>query len=66
MKGRELLLSLGYGNFPELLEVVHESEGGLAGAGAGGLVTLFNLSVSVHDEFADLRLDFCDELFHCV
>ena len=64
MVGSELLLGLGYGNFPELLEIVHKSEGGLAGAGTGSLVSLLNLGVSIHDESVEFFLDLCDKLFH--
>ena len=60
----KLLLSFGDGNFPELLEILHEIKSGLAGTGASSLVTLFNLSVSIHDESLNLGLDLCDKLFH--
>ena len=60
----DLLLGFSHGNLPELFEVLHEGESSLAGACASGLVTLLNLSISVHDEVVDLFLDFCNELFH--
>lgn len=61
-----LLLGLGYGNLSEFLEILHEFESGLAGAGAGGLVTLFYLSVSVLYEHVDRFLDLGDEILHFV
>lgn len=61
-----LLLGLLNGNFPEFLEILHEFESGLAGACAGGLVTLFYLSVSVLYEHVDRFLDLGDEILHFV
>jgi len=60
----ELLLGFSDGNFPELLEVLHEVKGSLAGAGASGLVSLLNLSVGVHNESLDLCFDLCDKILH--
>ena len=59
-----LLLSLSYGYLSELLEVLHELKGSLAGAGTGSLVSLFNLSISIYDECIELFLDLCNKLFH--
>ena len=60
----ELLLGFGDGNFPELLEILHEFEGSLTSAGTGGLVTFFYLSVGVHDKSLKFFLDLCYKLFH--
>ena len=52
------------GSFAELLEILHEIESGLAGAGAGGFVSLLNLSVCVDNEELVLCLDFLNKFFH--
>ena len=59
----KLLRSLD-GNFAELLEVLHEVEGGLTGAGAGGFVTLNYLSFSVLRKISELGIDLFDKCFH--
>lgn len=59
-----LLLSLSYGYLSELLEVLHEIKGSLAGAGTCSLVSFFNLSISIYDESLELFLDLCNKLFH--
>ena len=59
-----LFLGLFDGDFPELLEVLHKIEGYLAGAGAGGFVTLNDLGASVLLESGGLSDDFFDKLFH--
>ena len=61
-----LLLGLFNRNLSEFLEILHEFESGLAGACAGGLVTLFYLSVSVLYEHVDRFLDLGDEILHFV
>ena len=61
-----LLLGLLNGNFPEFLEILHEFEGGLAGAGASCLVTLFYLSVCILYEHVELFFDFSDKFLHFV
>ena len=59
-----LFLGLFDGYFPEHLEVIHEFEGYLAGAGAGGFVALNYLGTSVLLESGGLSDDFFDKLFH--
>ena len=59
-----LLLGLLYRNLSEFLKILHKFESGLAGACAGGLVTLFYLSVRVLYENIELFLDFSDKIFH--
>ena len=61
-----LLLGLLNRNLSEFLEILHEFESGLAGACAGGLITLFYLSVSVLYEHVELCLDFSDKILHFV
>ena len=61
-----LLLGLLNRNLSEFLEILHELESGLAGACAGGLVTLYYLSVSILYENVDLFFDFCDKILHFV
>ena len=61
-----LLLGLLNRNLSEFLEILHELESGLARACAGGLVTLFYLSVSVLYEHVELCLDFSDKILHFV
>lgn len=53
-----LLLGLLNRNLSEFLEILHELESGLAGACAGGLVTLYYLSISILYENVDLFFDF--------
>ena len=48
----------------ERLEVVHEFEGGFTGAGAGGLVTLYDLCFSVLGELGEFGIDLFNKLFH--
>ena len=59
-----LFLGLFDGDFPEHLEVVHEVEGYLAGAGTGGFVTLNYLGASVLLESGGLGDDFFNKFFH--
>lgn len=61
-----LLLGLLNRNLSEFLEILHEFESGLAGACAGGLITLFYLSVSVLYEHVELFFDFSDKILHFV
>ena len=61
-----LFLGLFDGDFPELLEVLHEIEGDLAGAGAGGFVTLHDLSASVLLESGGLSDNFFNKSFHFI
>ena len=61
-----LLLGLLNRNLSEFLEILHELESGLARACAGGLVTLFYLSVSVLYEHVELFFDFSDKILHFV
>ena len=63
-KRKKLFLSLSNRNFAELLEVVHQSKSGLASAGTSGLVTLDNLSFSVHLEEFDVLFDFLNKIFY--
>ena len=53
-----------HGNLAELLEVLHQVEGGLAGTGTGGFVTLYDLRFGVLGELSGLRVDFFNKLFH--
>lgn len=59
----KLLRSLD-GDFAELLEVLHEVESGLTGAGASGFVTLNYLSLSVLRKLGELGVDFFNKCFH--
>ena len=59
-----ILLSLLNGNFAEFLHVLHDGEGGLAGAGTSGLVTLHYLCFGVLGEFSEFSIDFFNKLFH--
>ena len=52
------------GDFAELFEVLHEGQGILAGACAGGFVTLYYLCFSVLCESGYFSVDFFDKLFH--
>ena len=52
------------GGFAELLEIVHEGEGGLAGAGTGSFVPLYYLGIGIDYEFLILGLDFLNKFFH--
>lgn len=63
MSGK-LFLGFINGDLAELLEVLHEVEGGLAGAGAGCFVALYDLSFCIRYEFSDFSIDLFDELFH--
>ena len=63
-KRKKLFLRLSNRNFAELLEVVHQSESGLAGAGTGGLVTLDDLSFSIGFEEFYVLFDFLNKIFH--
>ena len=63
---RLLLLGLGYRNLSEFLKILHKIKRSLAGACAGGLVTLYYLSVSILYENVDLFFDFCDKILHFV
>ena len=51
------------GSLAEILQVLHEVEGGLAGTGAGGLVTLHNLRFGVLGEAANSALIFSTSSF---
>jgi len=62
---RELLRSLNR-NLTELLQVLHDGESSLTGAGASGFVTLNKLSFSVLLEFSDLSIELLNKCFHCV
>ena len=62
-KRKKLFLRLSNGDFAELLEVLHELEGSLAGAGAGGLVTLVHLEDSVLTEGSSLSIDFFQKCY---
>ena len=62
--GSGTLLGLLYGNLAELLEVLHEGQGGLTGAGTSGLVTLHYLCFGVLGEFSEFSIDFFNKLFH--
>ena len=59
-----LFLGLFDGNFPELLEVLHQVEGDLTGAGAGGFVALGNLGAGILLESCCLSNDLFNKLFH--
>lgn len=59
----KLLRSLD-GDFAELLEVLHEVESGLTGAGASGFVTLNYLSVCINNEEFVLSFNFLNKSFH--
>ena len=63
MDAREKLL-LGNGCLAEFLQVLHQGQGGLAGAGAGGLVTFGDLSLGILGEGLELSVDFFYNLFH--
>ena len=52
------------GSLAELLQVLHEFEGGLTGAGAGGLVSLHDLRFGVLREFGACSIDLFNKLFH--
>ena len=61
---KKCLLSSFHGNLAELLEVLHEGQGGLTGAGTSGLVTLHYLCFGVLGEFSEFSIDFFNKLFH--
>ena len=65
MENEKLFLRLSNGDFAELLQVLHELEGSLAGASAGGLVTLVQLECGVLTEGLGLCIDFFQKCFHC-
>ena len=52
------------GNLAELLEVLHEFEGGLTGTGTGGLVSFDELLFSILSVNSKFSCDFLYELFH--
>ena len=52
------------GSLAEVLEILHQVQGGLTGTGASSFVTLNYLSVSIDYEFCVLSFDFLDKLFH--
>ena len=51
-------------NFAEFLEVLHEFEGVLAGAGTSGFVTLYYLGFCILGELCCDSIDFFNKLFH--
>ena len=61
-----LLLGLLNRNLSEFLKILHKIKRSLAGACAGGLVTLYYLSISILYENVDLFFDFCDKILHFV
>lgn len=63
-KYKKLLLGFFNGNLAEFLELLHELEGGLAGACAGSLVALDYLSFCVNLEEIHVRVDEIDEFLH--
>lgn len=63
-KIQKLFLCLNYGNLAEFLEILHELEGCLAGAGASGFVTLNYLSLSIGLEGFDVSVDSFYKCFH--
>ena len=65
-KYKKLLLGCFNGDFAEFLELLHELEGGLAGACAGGLVALSDLCFGIGFEDIHRLLDFLYKLFHGV
>ena len=58
------LLRVSDGSLAELLEVLHQLQGGLAGAGTGGLVSLDDLSFGVDLEEVHRLFDFLYKFFH--
>lgn len=53
-----------HGNLAEFLKVLHEFEGDLTGACAGGFVALNYLSLSIGLEGIDVGVDFFYKCFH--
>ena len=52
------------GNLAEFLEVLHQGQGGLAGAGTGGLVTFVHLKGCILTEGLGLCVNLFQKLFH--
>lgn len=63
-KYKKLLLGFLDGNFAEFLELLHELEGGLAGACTGSLVALDYLGFCINLEEVNVRIDEFYEFFH--
>ncbi len=63
-KCKKLFFCFNYGNLTEFLEILHELQSGLAGAGASGFVTLNYLSLSVGLEGLNVGVDFFNKCFH--